>query len=205
MKVFGLFCLLLQATLGFLYAEEPEEPATYTSILVSTYIVPDDQDYASPTIAVDHKRLHLEARYNYEDLQTGSGWIGTNFSVGETWAFEATPMIGGVFGSTDGIAPGWKLSLSHGMLELYSESEYVFDLHDSADNFYYNWSEATLSPVDWLRFGLVVQRTKVYQTEFDVQRGFLIGCAIKNVNLTANVFNWGWEDPTVVLSAGVDF
>ena len=36
-------------------------------------------------------------------------------------------MIGGVFGDTTGIAPGYKGSLSWWKLELYSEGEYVFD------------------------------------------------------------------------------
>ena len=36
-------------------------------------------------------------------------------------------MLGGVFGDTTGIAPGYKGSLSWWKLELYSEGEYVFD------------------------------------------------------------------------------
>ena len=36
-------------------------------------------------------------------------------------------MIGGVFGDTTGVAPGYKGSLSWWKLELYSEGEYVFD------------------------------------------------------------------------------
>ena len=50
--------------------------------------------------------LHLETRYNNEDLRTGSLWVGYNFAWGEKWQFEVTPMIGGVFGRTNGIAPG---------------------------------------------------------------------------------------------------
>ena len=36
-------------------------------------------------------------------------------------------MLGGVFGETTGVAPGYKGSLSWWKLELYSEGEYVFD------------------------------------------------------------------------------
>ena len=42
-------------------------------------------------------------------------------------------------------------------------------------SFLYTWSEFALAPTDWSRFGLAVQRTKVYQTEFDIQRGFFAG------------------------------
>ena len=98
-------------------------------------------------------------------------------------------MIGAVFGTTDGIAPGYRGSLGWGMLELYSETEFVFDAGDSADSFLYTWSEFEVAPVDWCRFGLVVQRTKVYQTEFDIQRGFFVGVSYRRADVTAYVFN----------------
>jgi hypothetical protein len=175
------------------------------SLSAYSYFIPQDTNYVSPTLQFDKHHLHLEARYNYEDQHTGSAWLGWNFSAGEKLSFEFTPMIGGVFGNTDGIAPGWKLSLTYEMLNLYSESEYVFDLNDSSGNFYYNWSEATLAPLDWFRFGLVVQRTKAYETELDVQRGVLVGFTVKSVDLSAYVLNFGWETPTVVLSVAAHF
>ena len=79
-----------------------------------TYVVPDDHDYVQPTVTADRGWLHLEARYNYEALDTGSAWVGYNFSGGETLAWEFTPMIGGVFGDTTGIAPGLQRCRSAG-------------------------------------------------------------------------------------------
>ena len=76
-----------------------------------------------PTFTADRDWLHLEARYNYEALDTGSAWVGYNFSGGETVTWELTPMLGAVFGATDGIAPGYKGSLGWKKLELYSEGE----------------------------------------------------------------------------------
>ena len=58
------------------------------------YVVPNDQSYVSPTFTADRKWLHMEARYNYENLRTGSLWAGYNFSVGKTLVFDVTPMIG---------------------------------------------------------------------------------------------------------------
>jgi hypothetical protein len=46
---------------------------------------------------------------------------GYNFSGGETVTWELTPMVGGVFGDTTGVAPGYKGSLSWKKLEFYSE------------------------------------------------------------------------------------
>ncbi len=170
-----------------------------------TYIVPDSREFVQPTFSADRGWLHLEARYNYENLETGSAWIGYNFSVGNKLTFDVTPMLGGVFGNTTGVAPGYRFSLAYGRFELASEGEYVIDAGTRSGNFFYTWSELTYSPWDWLRVGLVAQRTKAYQTELDIQRGFLVGVAYKRIDVTTYVFNLGWTDPTVVLAVGVSF
>ena len=170
-----------------------------------TYIVPDDKDYAQPTLMANHNWFHVEARYNYENLKTGSAWLGYNFSAGDKLALEVTPMLGAVFGNTTGIAPGYRFSLSYWKLELSSEGEYVFDTRDSAGNFFYNWSELSLAPVDWFRFGLVTQRTRAYHTDREIQRGVLAGFNYKKLDFTTYVFNPDEPRPTVVIGVGVSF
>jgi hypothetical protein len=103
--------------------EEPEDEGWAFSLSGYQYFVPDDADYFQPTFTIDHKWLHLEARYNYEDLKTASLWAGYNFGGGNKLIWEFTPMVGGVFGNTAGIAPGYKGSLGWWKLELYSEGE----------------------------------------------------------------------------------
>ncbi len=114
-------------------------------------------------------------------------------------------MAGGVVGDTRGVAPGYELTLSYGRFELYSEGEYIFDTDDTANNFFYNWAQLGYSPLGWLSFGLASQRTRVYQTGLDVQRGFFVGFKYKNLSLNVFVFNPGWETPTVVSSLAVSF
>ena len=169
-----------------------------------TFIVPDDSNYVQPLFAADRDWLHLEARYNYEDRDTGSLWIGYNFSGGETVSWELTPMLGGVFGNTTGIAPGYEGSLSWRKLELYSEGEYVITGEES-ERFFYNWSELALAPVEWFRFGLVTQRTRAYQSDRDIQRGLLVGFSYKLADVTTYVFNPDDERPTIVVAVGVSF
>ena len=77
------------------------------------YIIPDDQSYFSPTFRADRDWVHLEARYNYEDRKTGSLWFGYNLSFGEKLVLDVTPMVGGVFGNTTGVAPGYLFTLSY--------------------------------------------------------------------------------------------
>ena len=170
-----------------------------------TYIVPDDSNYVQPTVTADRGRLHLESRYNYEAHKTGSAWFGINFSGGETIEWELTPIIGGVFGDVDGVAPGYKGSISWRRLGLYSESEYVIDTADTSESFLYNWSELTYSITDSLRAGLVVQRTRTYQSDRDVQRGLLIGYSYRRAEFSLCLFNPDDDKPTTAFSAGFRF
>ena len=183
---------------------EPEKAWSFYAS-VYTYIATGDKTYAQPTITADRNWLHLEARYNYEDLQTGSLWVGYNFRVGDKLSLEFTPMLGGVFGDTTGLAPGYKGSVSWWKLELYSEGEYVYAPGSSADSFFYNWSELTFSPVDWFRFGIVTQRTRVYASDRDIQRGPLFGFSFRQFDLAAYVLSPDAHNPTVVVAVAVQF
>ena len=203
-----------QAAAGPPPASTPASPATSTaaaekawafSASAATYVLPDEPDFVQPSFSADRGWLHLEGRFNYENRGTGSAWFGYNFGVGETVRLEFTPMIGAVFGTTDGVAPGYKGSLGWRMLQLYSETEFVFDSSGSDNSFLYTWSEFEVAPVEWCRFGLVVQRTKVYKTEFDIQRGFFVGVAYRGASVTAYVFNPDASRPTVVVAVGVGF
>lgn len=185
------------------------EPWAY-SLTVDGYLISGENGYAQPTFTADHKWLHLEARYNYEDFRTGSLWAGYNFSWGKTWQFAVTPMIGGVFGRTNGIAPGCEASLTWKILELSLDNEYVFDTTTKSGDFYYAWPQLTITPVKWFRFGAVAQHTEVFKTNLNVQRGFFVGFSRKlghhkSVEFTTYVFDPGSGNTTVVLEAGTSF
>jgi hypothetical protein len=163
-------------------------------------------DFVLPIFRADHDALHLEARYNYEDRRTGSLFGGWTFSFGEKTTLDLTPMLGAVFGDTDGIAPGLELYFQWGPLEYYSESEIVFDLHDETSSFFYNWSELTGRPLKWLRAGLALQRTRVYETDRDVQWGVVTGFSFWKMEIGAYYFNADdAEDRFGILSATVSF
>ncbi len=138
------------------------QPSWEYSLTTDGYIVPGGQSYVSPVFTADHQWLHLEARYNYEDQRTGSLWGGYNFSAGKKLQLSVTPMIGGVFGDLNGIAPGCEASLTYKKLEFSSTSEYVFDTSHKAGSFFYSWPEVTYSLLDWLKLGFVAQRTRAY-------------------------------------------
>jgi hypothetical protein len=200
-----LAAALLVASAANVSAQTTPAPSWTFETSANTYVLPDEGNYVQPTITADRGWLHLAARVNYENLNTGSIWFGYNFSGGERLAWELTPVFGGIFGETDGVAPGYAGSLSWRRLEFYSEGEYVFDAGDSADNFFYNWSELTFGPAEWLRVGLVTERTRAYAAERDIQRGLLVGVTYKNLQATTYVFNPDDSKRVVVLSVGFSF
>jgi len=186
--------------------DQPPASATSSwsgSASLFTYAVPEDDNFVQPTVGVDHDWLHLEVRFNYEDLDTASTWGGRMFSAGEHVQLEITPMAGAVFGRTNGGALGYSCALTWRSIDLSSETEYVFAAGD-AESFLYTWSELGWAPVDWFRGGLAVQRTKVYQTDFDIQRGFFGAFTIRRWDISAYVFNPDVK-PTVVIGAAFNF
>jgi len=164
------------------------------------FFVPDSRNYLNPNLAADRGELHLEARYNYEGLETGSAWVGWKLELVDALALEVTPMIGGVFGSVDGIAPGYLLSLGYRQLALSSQGEYLFDVAGRTGDFLYTWSELSWMPAEWFRTGLAIQRTRAYESSLDIQRGFLVAFSWREVELGAYVFNPGWTTPTWVVA-----
>ena len=149
-----------------------------------TYLNQHARDYANPNFIADHDSLHLEVRYNYEALKTGSVWLGYNFTAGKKLEFQITPMLGGIFGDITGIAPGYAITVRFKAIELSSQAEYFFDSAKSSGDFFYSWSELTASPTDRFRVGGVVERTQASGSNSEVRRGPLVGFRYKDLDLT---------------------
>jgi len=175
------------------------------SLSISTYLAQHSRDYANPNFTADHDWLHLEARYNYEALKTGSIWLGYNFSVGKKLSLEATPMIGGVFGDITGIAPGYAISITYEPIEFFTQGEYFFDSAIHAGDFFYTWSELSYAPASWCKVGVVVDRTKALGSSIDIRRGPLVGFKYKKVDFTTYWLSPGTRDGTFIFSVTVNF
>jgi hypothetical protein len=202
-------CLFISFVIGIACAFAQEEPASGAprwefNAAVNFYFIPDDF-FVLPVFRADKNKLHLEARYNYEDRETFSCLVGYNFSGGNDFEYTITPMIGGVVGLSDGFAPGLEITLGFKGFELYSEAENYFDFESSENNFFYMWSDLTYSPTDWLWFGISAQRTRLYQTDLDIQRGLLLGAGWKQLELNTYLYNIGFDDPFVLISISKGF
>ena len=117
---------------------------------------------------------------------------------------DFTPMAGAVIGGVTGAAPGYELSVDWWKLNLSNDGEYVFDFGDRENDFFYVWSQLGIAPFDWLQVGVSVQRTRAYQTERDIQRGFFAEVTWRSLYFSAFVFNPD-DPPTVILAIGASF
>jgi len=180
-----------------------KEDAWSIALSAYAYFPADDANYIQPTMTADHGRTHLEARVNYEEKGSVSTWLGWNWSMDGNVALEITPQIGIIFGNFAGIAPGYEGSVTWGRLELYSEGEWVYELRDSSRSYFYNWSTLTYEFAPGFRFGTVVQRTRVYRAERDLQRGLLMGFSHGRTSIAAHILNPDSSAPTYVVSVVV--
>jgi len=199
-----LLMLLIIPILGF--SQKPDSSINKWEIEASLlfYFVPNDF-FVLPIIKADKNKLHLESRYNYEDMKTVSFFAGYNFSGGNKIEYTITPMLGAVLGNSDGIAPGLEMDFTLGKFELYSEMEFLFEFNDKSNSYYYNWSELTFAPKDWLWGGITVQRTRLYETSLGVQRGILAGISWKKASVTGYLFNPFTDDTFGILSLAISF
>jgi hypothetical protein len=213
----ALFLVLAAAAAALAGAQEAERPAPSEppaaapaerawSGGVETYLyLQEDDDFLMPILSGDRGSLHLEGRFQYEDRQTGSLWAGFTLEAGTSLQLAVTPMAGVVFGRTDGLAPGLELTLSWKSLELYSESEYLFDFESQEGNYFYTWSELSWQARPWLRLGLSVQRTRIYQSELEIERGFFAAVSRGPVELVVYGFNLDGDAPFAIVALGVEF
>lgn len=158
----------------------------------------------NPAFTADHGNLHLEARYQWEDWRTASVWAGRWFGFGNALHVDVAPMAGVAFGYTTGVAPGLLVEATWKSLSFYSSSEHLFDLEDQASSFTYTWSEIAVD-LDHLLVGIVAQRTRTFDTELDLQRGFLLQREQGSFLFGMYLFNIGWTDPTVAFTASYSF
>ncbi len=204
MKIIQLLVLFCAVFIFPIAVYGQEDNSWEFNATANLYILPENT-YLNPVVSADKNHLHLEGRYNYEDLNTGSVFAGYNFHAGDSLEVSFTPIIGGIFGNSNGVAPGFLFELNYQKISISSESEYFFSSDEKESNFFYSWSEIVYSPADWIWFGIAGQRTRAYKTDLEVQRGIVVGFGIENLEISGYVMNLGWDDVFGLISVGYHF
>jgi len=198
------FALLPAAAL----AAEPDvksEPETTFTLTGFYYAMRDQPDFTVGVASLNRGSLHVEARYNYEARDAGSAFAGWKFAGGDAVTFELTPIIGALFGAARGVVPGIEASVAYGTFDAYIEAEYVHDLDQHSASYYYAWSELGWKPAQWLRIGLVGQRTREIENGRDLQRGAFAQLLIDKATLGVYAFNPDAGSRYIIVSLGAQF
>jgi hypothetical protein len=169
-----------------------DEPRTWSiDLLGYQYITPDEGAFFIPVIMAETDVLHVEMRYNYEDFETGSLWIGPVF----TWEGDVSamlcPLLGVAIGRTVGMGPGLEASVDWRWLHLYTEGQLLFDVGSPDDSYTYLWTDITADITDMFQAGLVVQRTRYLGHPSDVSAGPFLGVTLGPLNLRAHLLGPG--------------
>ena len=198
--------LLLSCTLALAGTAHAQDGSPHWAFTASAFLYPTvDPAFLLPVVTADRGALHLEARYNYEDLKTGSGWVGWNFETGDALTLAVTPMVGVAVGRSDGVAPGVELTLGWRTFELYSETELFIDFGASSGDFLYTWTQVTWSPQHWLSAGITGQRLRSVGSERSIDIGPMAVFRLGRVALEAFAYNPFADDFFGVLGAGIEF
>jgi hypothetical protein len=172
---------------------------------IGFYGIGTDPSFGMGVLAADRGSLHLEARYNYEDLDTFSGWAGWSFNTGSELKIGVGPMVGVIVGRFDGVAPGLRLAARWRRFFFYSESEYAIPLDGDGSAFWYDWSQLAWFPLDWLTTGVSAQRLRVTETGRWIDVGPMIGITVGRTTLQGFLFDPFTDDVYGLVGAVVTF
>jgi hypothetical protein len=149
-----------------------------------------------PQVWIYFKNYYLEARFNYEDLRTFSLYFGKSFYAGKRSTFEITPMIGAVAGNLNGISPGLNVALDHLRFSTYTQTQYTFDLRNSDNSFYWDWTNFSYAVYKNFGIGGSVQVYLPRMGDVSVATGPLVNFKFKHLLLEAFSYDF-WKDHPV--------
>ena len=149
------------------------------------HVVGNDRNYIPISIAnfQNEKKWYAEGRYNYEEAETFSLYIGKTFAKQSRLSYSLTPMLGGALGNFNGISAGINAHFDYLNFYLSIQSQYSHSTDHRIDNFFYNWSEVAYQPIKWLYGGISVQHTRLYRTETLLEPGILVGFSFRNLSI----------------------
>ena len=209
LRILVAFAIVI-ATPAFAVEDKPKDTAAATpswEFAITAY--PTDvrggENYTSAIASADRGSLRLEARYNYESIGARSAFVGWTFSGGDAFTWEVRPLLGGVWGTTQGLVPALEASVAWKKIDFYVEAEYVRDSGEHTNSYFYAWSELGFQPLEWLRIGAAAQRTRAYGGDRDVQRGPFAQVTWGPVTVGGYWFNPGSKDQVFVGSIGATF
>ncbi len=136
-----------------------------------------------------NNNLYLEGRYNYEDINTGSLYIGKTFETSSALSVSFTPIAGAVFGFYKGASIGANLYVNYKRLNLSHQPQYTLSTAGKENNFLYSWSDLSLDLTDNIAVGVSAQHTKTTYEKSLLEKGVMLQFSFKNWSLPIYAYN----------------
>ena len=133
--------------------------------------------------------FYAESRYNYEELNTFSFYMGRTFFKESAVSYSISPIAGAVIGDFNGGSIGANISLGYKNFYIYTQPQYTFSLEAAYNNFIYSWTDITYSPLNWLSVGVSLQHTKPYRSKGFIENGLVIEAAYKKFTFPVYIYS----------------
>jgi hypothetical protein len=146
-----------------------------------------------------------EARYNYEQLQTGSLYAGKNFSGAKKINYSVTPMLGVVFGKYNGGSAALNVDFEYEKIFFSAQLQYTVNKENKEENFFYNWSELGSKIGNKFYGGISMQQTKLYADKMSADMGLLLGFETGKITIPVYLFNPFSEKRNLVLGLIIEW
>ena len=126
------------------------------------------------------KNFYVEARYNYEEQNTGAIYIGKTFSSEDKLSYSITPIVGGVFGKFKGGSAGFNGTAEYHKIYFSTQTQYTFSAQDETINYFFSWSELGYEIRHWVYAGAASQQTNIFKTKGYLEPGVVVGFVFGN-------------------------
>jgi hypothetical protein len=151
-------------------------------------------------------KWYAEVRYNYDNLQTFSVYLGKTFSKERRVSYSLTPRLGVLTGLYNGAAVGLNTEITYKTFTFCSQTQYNISSENVCRNFLFSWSELYCQPADCFFAGLSLQQTQLHRTSMLTEPGLLIGLSFRQFRFPLYAFrpfqsemyfvagiNWEWK------------
>lgn len=132
---------------------------------------------------------YAEARYNYEDAETFSLYLGKAITGGKNLNYSIIPMLGGSVGRFQGVSTGLNVDLDYNKFFFSSQSQFSRSTSQHGEYFLYSWSEIGYQGLKWLYAGLSVQHTHDRFSGNTVQPGMMVGFTFNRFTIPVYTFD----------------
>lgn len=152
------------------------------------------------------RNWYAEARYNYEDTETFSFYLGRSFSGEKNLSYTFTPIIGAAMGRFKGISTGLNIDMEYGKFFFSAQSQYSLatERGKGSDDFFYSWSEAGFQPLHWLYAGASFQQTYMANEKL-LEPGALIGFSFGRFSIPIYGFDLAHEQRYFIIGLTVSW